>query len=123
MMNIGTDINNEWVFEDGDLTLIDGEKNLIQSISNRLNTVYDESLYYSNYGGYLQQFIGWKKKEETRQFIQNEICNILNQETRITDYSIYTEYITDGILIKLNLKINDEEINTEFILNDDGVIN
>ena len=122
-MNIGTDINNEWVFEDGDLTLINGEKNLIQSISNRLNTVYDESLYYSNYGGYLQQFIGWKKIEETRQFIQNEICNILNQETRITDYSIYTEYITDGILIKLNLKINDEEINTEFILNDDGVIN
>ena len=122
-MNIGTDINNEWVFEDGDLTLIDGEKNLIQSISNRLNTVYDDSLYYSNYGGYLQQFIGWKKTEETRQFIQNEICNILNQETRITDYSIYTEYITDGILIKLNLKIDDEEINTEFILNDDGVIN
>ena len=66
-MNIGTDINNEWVFEDGDLSLIDGEKNLIQSISNRLNTVYDESLYYSNYGGYLQQFIGWKKTEETRQ--------------------------------------------------------
>ena len=122
-MNIGTDINNEWVFEDGDLTLITGEKNLIQSISNRLNTVYDESLYYSNYGGYLQQFIGWKKTEETRQFIQNEICNILNQETRITDYSIYTEYVTDGILIKLNLKINDEEINIEFILNDDGVIN
>ena len=122
-MDIGTDINNEWVFEDGDLTLINGEKNLIQSISNRLNTVYDESLYYSNYGGYLQQFIGWKKTEKTRQFIQNEICNILNQETRITDYSIYTEYITDGILIKLNLKINDEEINTEFILNDDGVIN
>ena len=61
--------------------------------------------------------------EETRQFIQNEICNILNQETRITDYSIYTEYITDGILIKLTLKIDDEEINTEFILNDDGVIN
>ena len=90
-MNIGTDINNEWVFEDGDLTLIDGEENLIQSISNRLNTVYDESLYYSNYGGYLQQFISWKKTEETRQFIQNEICNILNQETRITDYSIYTE--------------------------------
>ena len=106
-MNVGTDINNEWVFEDGDLILIDGEKNLIQSISNRLNTVYDESLYYSNYGGYLQQFIGWKKTEETR----------------ITDYSIYTEYITDGILIKLNLKINDEEINTEFILNDDGVTN
>ena len=122
-MNIGTDINKEWVFEDGDLTLITDEKNLIQSISNRLNTVYDESLYYSNYGGYLQQFIGWKKTEKTRQFIQNEICNILNQETRITDYSIYTEYITDGILIKLNLKINDEEINTEFILNDDGVIN
>lgn len=122
-MNIGTDINNEWVFEDGDLSLIDGEKNLIQSISNRLNTTYDESLYYSNYGGYLQQFISWKKTEETRQFIQNEICNILNQETRITDYSIYTEYITDGILIKLNLKIDDEEINTEFILNDDGVIN
>ena len=122
-MNIGTDINNEWVFEDGDLSLIDGEENLIQSISNRLNTVYDDSLYYSNYGGYLQQFIGWKKTEETRQFIQNEICNILNQETRITDYSIYTEYITDGILIKLNLKIDDEEINTEFILNDDGVIN
>ena len=122
-MDIGTDINNEWVFEDGDLTLINGEKNLIQSISNRLNTVYDESLYYSNYGGYLQQFIGWKKTGETRQFTQNEICNILNQETRITDYSIYTEYITDGILIKLNLKINDEEINTEFILNDDGVIN
>ena len=122
-MNIGTDINKEWVFEDGDLTLITGEKNLIQSISNRLNTVYDESLYYSNYGGYLQQFIEKKKTEETRQFIQNEICNILNQETRITDYSIYTEYITDGILIKLNLKINDEEINTEFILNDDGVIN
>ena len=122
-MNIGTDINKEWVFEDGDLSLIDGEKNLIQSISNRLNTVYDESLYYSNYGGYLQQFIGWKKTEKTRQFIQNETCNILNQETRITDYSIYTEYVTDGILIKLNLKIDDEEINTEFILNDDGVIN
>ena len=122
-MNVGTDINNEWVFEDGDLTLINGEKNLIQSISNRLNTVYDESLYYSNYGGYLQQFIGWKKTEETRQVIQNEICNILNQETRITDYSIYTEYIPDGILIKLTLKIDDEEINTEFILSDDGVIN
>ena len=41
-MDIGTDINNEWVFEDGDLTLIDGEKNLIQSISNRLNTTYNK---------------------------------------------------------------------------------
>ena len=120
---IGTDINSNWDFKDGDLKLIDNKENLAQSIINRLNASYGSmELYYEDYGSIVSQFLGWKKSEETLRFIRLEILDSLKQDPRLNDIDVDVEYSSIGkIKIELLIKIFEEDdFSLSLTLSDDG---
>ena len=54
VVELGTDLNSNWQFKDGDLQLVENNNNLVQSILNRLNCDYDSlDLFYYDYGSVL----------------------------------------------------------------------
>ena len=123
--DIGTDI--DWTLNNGDITLISNENNLISSIGRRINTNIDET-FYENYGCNLEQYLGWKKNDVTLNFIQNTINDTLTQDPRIKEFTTDLSYIKEGIKLKINLTYNEDETlefsltidNSELIYQDDG---
>lgn len=121
--NLGTDINSNWTFKDGDLVIISDEDNLIQSILNRLNNNFDSmGLYYLEYGSVLTSFLGWKHNQDTLNFIRLEISNCLNAEPRILNYDIEVQYNSVGeINTYLTLYYDeDSEFNLNLVISEDG---
>lgn len=117
----GVDIHTDFEFENGDIKLCEYEDNIIQAIANRLNTLQDSmDFFYTDYGSFLNYYYGWKKRNETLNFIKLEIMNSLRKDPRINDITVELEYIEKGISI--NITLNDfGNINLNFNLTDDGV--
>ena len=121
---LGTDIKSDWIFENGDIKLVDNEENLVQSICNRLTspeTGFD--LYYGNYGSVLGQFLGWRRRQETLDFMKIEIDNCLDQDPRIQKHDVELSF-EDGS-VKIDLKLNygeDSDLSLSLVLNNDGVV-
>ena len=117
----GVDIHTDFEFENGDIKLCEYEDNIIQAIANRLNTPQDSmDFFYTDYGSFLNHYYGWKKRNETLNFIKLEIINSLRKDPRINDITVELEYIEKGISI--NITLNDfGNINLNFNLTDDGV--
>lgn len=115
IIELGTDLKSSWQFKDGDLQLVENKDNLIQSILNRLNCEYDGlDLFYSEYGSVLSNFLGWKHDDETLEFIRLEIEDTLDQEPRLSDFSVEVSYNGFGkVLIELYIVFDDE---TDFTL-------
>ncbi len=84
ILELGTDFNSSWEFNDeGDLNLVTNDSNLVQAISNRLNTRNGElDLFYSEYGSFLCNFLGWKKNDTTLEFMRIELDKALSQDPR-----------------------------------------
>lgn len=125
IIELGTDLNSNWEFKDGDLLLVENKDNLIHAIHNRLNTVYGSlDLFYYNYGSVLSNFLGWKHDDETLDFIRLEIEDTLGQEPRLSDFSVEASYNKDGkILINLFVVFNDEtDFSLNLVLEKDGEI-
>lgn len=125
IIELGTDLNKNWEFKDGDLLLVENKDNLIQAIHNRLNTVYGSlDLFYYNYGSVLSNFLGWKHDDETLDFIRLEIEDTLGQEPRLSDFSVEASFNKDGkILINLFVFFNDEtDFSLNLVLEKDGEI-
>lgn len=125
IIELGTDLNSNWEFKDGDLLLVENKDNLIQAIHNRLNTVYGSlDLFYYNYGSVLSNFLGWKHDDETLDFIRLEIEDTLGQEPRLSDFSVEASFNKDGkILINLFVFFNDEtDFSLNLVLEKDGEI-
>ncbi len=125
IIELGTDLNKNWEFKDGDLLLVENKDNLIQAIHNRLNTVYGSlDLFYYNYGSVLSNFLGWKHDDETLDFIRLEIEDTLGQEPRLSDFSVEASFNKDGkILINLFVLFNDEtDFSLNLVLEKDGEI-
>ena len=124
-MLFGTDINKEWTFnEHGDLTLVKNKENITQAISNRLQTQLNElDIFYSGYGSFLTQFLGWKKNNTTLEFMRLEIETRLAGDPRLTSYTVNLEYgETNNVEIQISLVLDDgEEYTGNFVLNNDGV--
>ena len=123
-MLFGTDISREWLFnEHGDLMLVGNKENVGQAISNRLQTQLNElDLFYTNYGSFLTQFLGWKRNDSTLEFMRLEIETRLAGDPRLTSYGLSLEYVDNGVEININLVLDDgEEYNGNFVLNSDGV--
>ena len=100
ILELGTDLNCNWQFKDGDLVLVENKDNLIQSILNRLNCDYDSlDLFYYEYGSVLSNFLGWEKSDETLEFIRLEIESTLEQEPRLTDFNVEVSYNSVGKII------------------------
>lgn len=124
MGSIGTDISSEWLFDEhGDLMLVGNKDNLGQAISNRLRTQLDElDLFYTGYGSFLTQFLGWKKNESTLEFMRLEIETRLAGDPRLSSYSVSLEYTDNNVEININLVLYDgEEYTGNFVLTNDGV--
>ena len=115
IIELGTDLNSNWEFKDGDLQLVENKDNLIQSILNRLNCVYDSlDLFYYDYGSVLTNFLGWKHDDETLEFIRLEVESTLEQEPRLTDFDVETSYKGGKVSIELYIAFNDE---SDFTMN------
>ena len=125
IVELGTDLSSKWQFKDGDLILVDNKENLIQSILNRLNCDYDGlDLFYYEYGSVISSFLGWKKSDETLEFIRLEIESTLEQEPRLTDFQVEVYYNKIGKVI-INLLISfdeDSDFTLSLVLEKDGEI-
>ena len=125
IVELGTDLNCNWDFKDGDLQLVENRANIKQSILNRLNCDYDSlDLFYYEYGSVLSNFLGWKHNDETLEFIRLEIEDTLNQEPRLTDFDVEVSYDKIGkVLIDLYIVFNDEtDFSLSLVLEKDGEI-
>ena len=119
----GTDIS--WELSNNDVAVVSDEKNLMQSISNRLNTAFDELDYiYENYGCNFQDFLGAKKNDTTLEFIKNSIVESLQNEPRVVLLNLDLSYSDDDKLnIILDLEYNENEtIEASLIIGNEGVL-
>ena len=121
---LGTDIKTGFNFENGDLKTITDKENLVQAITNRLNTTQGTfDLFYNEYGGILHQYHNWKANEITLKFMEIDIRNILNQDPRLKNYDLTLKYTAEGA-VKINITlIYDDltDLSLSFVLNENGV--
>ena len=120
----GVDIDSSFTFRDGDLVLSEYENNLVQAVTNRLNTDLDElDLFYEDYGSILTGFLGWKASDALT-YIQAEIDNVLLQEPRLIRHDSNVEYTETGV-IRINLTLYTSSnigIEANLVLTKDGVV-
>ena len=120
IVEIGTDFNSKWEFINGDLVLVNGNDNVIQSIANRLNTKLNSlNIYYENYGSYVHSFFGWKSNEETLNFMKIEIVNALEQDPRLENVEVDLSYAnTNEVVGQLHLTLfDDSDLTLSMVLN------
>ena len=121
----GIDIDSSFQFKDGDLILSEYENNLVQSITNQLNTQLDElELFYDNYGSILPTFLGWKATDETIQYMTTEVTTILRKEQRLMNFEVDVKYKGDGTVnIELLLYTTENTIiESNLVLGADGIV-
>ena len=120
----GVDIDSSFTFQDGDLVLSEYENNIVQAVTNRLNTDLDElDLFYEDYGSILTGFLGWKASDAL-EYIQAEIDNVLLQEPRLIRHDSNVEYTETGV-IRINLTLYTSSnigIEANLVLTKDGVV-
>ena len=123
IIDYGTDIDSSWSFQDGDIKLTSNNENLQQSISNRLNTIQDAlDLFYDDYGSYLLNYLGWRRTEQTLEFVRLEIEQCLNKDSRIyNSFEIEARYEQEDILINVVVFDNDESLELNYVLTNEGV--
>lgn len=124
MVDIGTDINSEWGFNDnGDLILSSDEDNLVQAIINRLSCNQPSlEIYYGFYGGFLSSYLGRKRTQESLDFLKIELDTILGQEPRINEFNSNCYYDDNGrVRIDLELSVNDSIVDLNLVLDNGGV--
>lgn len=122
---LGTDIDSSWSFKDGDLNLVKNNKNLVQATRNRLNNVLDSlNDFYMSYGSILWRFMGWKSNDITLKFMNIAIQNCLDQDPRLSDYTLDLSYGDENTVnIDITVYFDDEsEIDMNYILSTDGVV-
>jgi len=119
----GVDIKKDLTFSNGDLELIEYEDNIVQAISNRLNTVHDSlDLFYEDYGSVLRGFAGWKHNNTTLKFIKLEVESCLKKDPRISELTTDLEYMGNGnISIKIHLVYGNETLDLNYVLDDNGI--
>lgn len=126
LKNLGTDFDSNYVFVNGDIQLIADEENLIQSITNRLNTKFGSmSAFYTNYGSYLRTYIGDKKNDTLLKFLSVEISTVLRQDPRLqNNFSVDLNYGEDGkVCIYISVVFDDDtDLSLNLVLNDDGMV-
>ena len=123
----GVDIDNSWIFVDGDLKLTKGKENLGQAISNRLMADDDQyNDFYIRYGGRLFDHFGDLNHPTIHEYIRIEIESILGQEPRIKEINECTINKINSNSVECNLKVtpigSDEVVSLNLVLNDDSPI-
>ena len=119
LYDYGVDLKSSFTFKDGDLELVDGDDNISQAISNRLNTITDSlDLFYEDYGSLFLGFLGWKRNDETLRFMKIELDKALSDDPRIDSFTSELSY-TDTGAVRIDISLNGFE-NTELNLILDG---
>lgn len=123
-MDLGTDINSTWTIENGDLKIVSDEKNLTQSITNRLSCPLGSlDYFYDSYGSKLWSYMGWRKNEETLAFIKNELTETFRQDPRIDTFDFTLEWNEKGNLqLNLLLGYGVEELSLNLVLDKDDMM-
>ena len=123
MVDIGVDVKSDWSLNsNGDLNLTSDEDNLRQAIMNRLKCYQPSmSIYYDHYGGYLGEYLGRRRTDETLKFMKIELDTILGQEDRINSFESSLEYTDDGkVHVELLVNVNDELVELNLVLDENG---
>lgn len=123
-MDIGTDINSDWSFnENGDLNIVTDNDNIVQSIKNRLSCYLPNlKIYYGFYGGFLSEYFGRRRTEETLKFMKIEVDTILSQEGRIKNVTTDLYYAKDGsVRIDLTYSIKEEDYELNLVLDGEQI--
>lgn len=122
---LGTDLNSNWDFKDGDLQVISGKDNLTQAIRNRLNTEKGTlDSFYNVYGSIVYSFAGELTNQTMLDFLKIEIDATLKQDPRLEDASVDLEYIGDGeVHISVeNVYSDDSDLSNSFVLDANGEV-
>ena len=121
---IGTDINSQWEFHDGDLVLISNDENLRQAVYNRITCYIDVFQYfYNEYGSVLMSYFGHKKNNTTLEFMKIELERVLLQDPRIQDFELNIEYVPAGVRVDLTIKSNGTNVDMNFVTDGNNIIN
>ena len=115
MVDFGTDLS--WNKSSTSLEVVTDDENIIQSVTNRLNTTTDELAWlYTNYGCNYYEYLGLKKNNTSLEFIKNSIKQALDNDERITSYDLELSYIGDG---GINVLLNIYGVNLDLQLGDE----
>lgn len=107
----GVDVNRNWIFESGDLVLVDSTDNIYQAIYNRLTCVLDDMAYfYSGYGSRIQDWLGLPTTPNNLDELEDEIVGRLLLEPRITRSVVNCVKINPTtVAIHIEAKIDDND--------------
>ena len=121
---LGTDFDSSYEFIDGDLKLVKNEDNLIQSIINRFNTKLDTlNLFYIDYGSKIYGFLGWVHSDDTLEFIELEIQDVLQQDPRCQENTINVKYQNQKIIAEITIRITDDmDLTFNLVMNENNKI-
>ena len=118
----GVDLDSSLSFSDGDLRLSEYADNIVQAVSNRLNTIEDSlDLFYYDYGSLFLQFLGWRRTDETLRFMKLELDKTLSEDPRINSFTTELEFLSSGG-VGIHIRLDDfEEIELNLVLDGTGV--
>lgn len=126
IMELGTDFKSNWNFnENGDLDLISNTENMIQSITNRINTRLGKlDYFYQTYGSYLHDFLGARRNDKMLEFIKIETSSCLQQDPRIVSFTIDGEYEDEKAKLYVDIYFYDDtDLSLSLVLGEDMVVN
>lgn len=124
MVSLGTDIDSKWEVVDGDLKLVEESENVVQSMTNRLNTPNGNmQIYYYNYGSFLRPLLGEVIDKVTLDFIGIEIKNTLLQDPRLQNVDVDIQYENKKLKTYINCVFNDEsDLSESLVITEDGIL-
>ena len=125
LTDLGCDFDSSYTFVDGDLKLTSDEDNLIQSITNRLNTKLESmNSYYDTYGTVLREYLGERKTDRTLDFLEMEVERTLKQDPRLQDIEVSAEYSSKGVNISVYVVYDDyTDLELNLVLTEDKGVN
>jgi len=125
MDEVGVDISHDWTFNSqGDLNIVSDADNIVQAISNRLNTYRDElDTYYLDYGSVITSYLGWLAEEDTLEFMKIELESVLSEDSRLTDHSVELSLNEDNsVKVDIMVSFGDgSEVELSLTTNEEGV--
>jgi len=96
---MGVDVNRSWDFKNGDVTLVNKDNNIRQSIFNRISCKLGSlSWFYTKYGSNIDEYLGELNNNNIHEYIRLELLETLKQDPRFRN-------------IYLNVKKDEKDFN------------
>ena len=125
-MDYGTDIDDNWIFKDGDLTTVTGEDNLRQALKNRLLTPEGHFQWcYNDYGSDLHDVIGEYNTERLGDYVCVSIQYSLLADPRVSDI-VEINHNRKGETLEVTVTVqltNDETLTLNLVITENNKVN